>query len=413
MNCSHKKRLLLVGAGQEQISAIRAAQELGLFVIAVDGNPQAPGLRLADQGYCGDIQNSKFLAQLGRDEHVHGVFSHAVDLPHVVADVAQQLGLPGLPPDVAMRATNKWQRYQCLESHGVPCPRFSLVQSEVEAHGVATEFGYPVVVKPLDSAGARGVCKVNNPGELEDAFQCALQFSNEPSVLLEEFLRGAEISTESVIVDGQIITTGFADRNYIYKERFAPYFIEDGHTIPSILSDAQQAQVIDVVERAIRALDLHWGVAKGDVIFVDSGAVIFEMAPRTSGGRFCTDMVPLATGVHILPFLISMAVGEPILVDALNPKFQRGAAQRFLFPEVGEIVGVQGVESARDLPGIYDVALRDNMGIGGTIPPMTNHGDRIGHVIASGNTRDEAVRRAEAAVHTIRIETTSQVKVDA
>jgi len=413
MSGSDKKRLLLVGAGQEQIVAIQAARELDLFVIAVDGNPQAPGLQMADEGICGNIRNVEFLAQLGRNENVHGVFSHAVDLPHVVAGVAQQLGLPGLAPDVAVRATNKWRRYQCLESHGVPCPKFRLAQSVEEAHGVAKELGYPVVVKPLDSAGARGVCKVNNFGELGTAFQCALQFSQERSVLVEECLTGAEISTESVIVDGRIVTTGFADRNYALKDRFAPYFIEDGHTIPSVLSFDQQARVVEVVEQAIRSLDIHWGVAKGDVILGESGPAIFEMAPRTSGGRFCSDMVPLATGVRILPVLLSMAVGNGVSSEELRPKFSRGAAQRFLFPESGDIVGIHGVEHARSLPGVYDVVLREDMTVGSLVPPVTNHSDRIGHVIASGDTRKEAVRNAEQAIQTIRIETRSLAGVEA
>lgn len=413
MSSSHKKRLLLVGAGQEQIAAIKAAYEMDLFVIAVDGNPRAPGLRLAHQGICGDIRNVEYLTQLGKHEHVHGIFSHAVDLPHVVASVAQQLGLPGLAPDVAVRATNKWRRYQCLESHGVPCPKFALVHSIEEAQGVAAEFGYPVVLKPLESAGARGVRKVNTVGELDTAFRCALEFSSEPSVLVEEFLQGWEISTESVIVDGCIVTTGFADRNYISKERFAPYFIEDGHTIPSVLPHDQQARVVKVVEQAIRSLDIHWGVAKGDVILGDSGPVIFEMAPRTSGGRFCADMVPLATGINILPFLISMAVGVEVSEGELSPKFRRGAAQRFIFPDPGEIVGIHGVETARGLPGMYDVMLRNDMTMGRMVSPVTNHSDRIGHVIASGDTREEAVRRAEHAIHTIRIETRSLAGVEA
>ena len=136
MSPFNKKRLLLVGAGQEQIAAIQAAHDLDLFVIAVDGNPRAPGLLLADQGICGDIRNIEYLIQLGKTEHIHGVFSHAVDLPHVVGAVAQQLHLPGLDPEIAVRATNKWRRYQCLESHGVPCPKFGLVHSVDEAHGV-------------------------------------------------------------------------------------------------------------------------------------------------------------------------------------------------------------------------------------------------------------------------------------
>jgi len=407
MSPFNKKRLLLVGAGQEQIAAIQAAHDLDLFVIAVDGNPRAPGLSLADQGICGDIRNIEYLIQLGKTEHIHGVFSHAVDLPHVVGAVAQQLHLPGLDPELAVRATNKWRRYQCLESHGVPCPKFGLVHSVDEARGVADELGYPVVVKPLESAGARGVSQVNDVEELDAAFRCALQFSHVPSVLVEEFQEGEEISTESVIVDGRIVTTGFADRNYALKDRFAPYFIEDGHTIPSVLSFDQQTRIVAVVEDAIRALGIYWGVAKGDVILGESGPAIFEMAPRTSGGRFCSDMVPLATGVKILPVLLSMAVGNGVSGEDLRPKFSRGAAQRFMFPEPGDIVGIHGMVQARSLPGVYDVVLREDMTVGSLVPPVTNHSDRIGHVIAFGTTRKEAVRNAEQAIHTIRIETRS------
>jgi len=412
MSQSHNKRLLLVGAGHEQIAAIHAAHSLGLVVIAVDGNPDAPGLSIADRGVFGDIRNVDFLCRLGKEEHIDGVFAHAVDLPHVVGLVAKQLGLPGLSPEIAMRATHKWRRYQCLESHGVPCPKFRLVHALEEAHGIAEDFGYPVVIKPLESAGARGVCKVNNPSELAQSYQYALQYSQEPSVLVEEYLEGMEISTESVIVDGCIVTTGFADRNYAFKERFPPFFIEDGHTIPSSLALDARARIVRIVDQAIQALDIQWGVAKGDVILTTKGPVIFEMAPRTSGGRFCADMVPLATGVHILPSLISMAVGDRVSLEDLAPKFQRGAAQRFLFPQPGEIVSLRGLETACGLPGVFDVALRVDIRVGGVVPQMTNHSDRVGHVITSGETREEAVRRADQAVQTIQIETRTLASVD-
>ncbi len=408
-----QKRLLLIGAGQEQVAAIHAAKNLGLWVIALDGNAHAPGLQQANQGLCVDIRDVAAVTKIGKDYGVDGVFSHAVDLPHLVAVVTQNLGVPGLDPTTALRASNKYLRYQCFRDHDIPCPQFYLVDSVQAALTQAEKLGYPFVMKPLDNAGARGIRKVSGPDEIEASFEFALEFSQESSVLIEEFLDGPEISTESVILDGQIITTGFADRNYSKKEMFAPFFIEDGHTLPTNLPVYEQTCVLKVIEQAIQALDIKWGVAKGDVILTASGPNIFEMAPRTSGGRFCADMVPLATGVHILPFLISMAVGEhPSLAD-LQPKFQRGAAQRFFFPDPGEVVGLHDIEVARHLPGICDVVLRDDMTIGGLVPPMTNHSDRIGHVIASGDTRVEAVRRAEAAVQTIRIETTSQVKVDA
>lgn len=408
-----QKRLLLIGAGHEQLAALRAAQQLGLFVIALDGNPHAPGLSQADEGICVDIRDVEAVTKIGKDATVDGVFSHAVDLPFVVAIVAQHLRVPGLDPDIALRASNKHLRYQCFQNRSVPCPQFFLVASVEAALAQAEMLGYPLVMKPLDCAGARGIRKVSGPNEVEEGFNLALSFSQEPSVLIEEFLEGPEISTESVIIDGQIITTGFADRNYSKKEMFAPYFIEDGHTIPTDLSADEQAGVIQVIEQAIQALDITWGVAKGDIILTTSGPKIFEMTPRTSGGRFCADMVPLATGVDILPFLIAMSVGESPSIEDLHPKIQRGAAQRFLFPEPGEIVDVNGMADSRDLPGIYDVVLQEGMMPGGRVPPMTNHGDRIGHVIAAGDTRDEAVRRAECAVDSIRIETRSLAKVDA
>lgn len=408
-----RKRLLLLGAGREQIAAIQAAQSVGLSVIAVDGNPEAPGLLAADRGLCGDIRNVNFLFELGKQEKIAGVFSHAVDLPHVVAEVARRLQLPGLNPDVAVRATNKWRRYQYLSAQGVPCPKFQLVHSVQDAQEVAEEWGYPLVVKPVDSAGARGVCKVSECRELDQAFQYAMKFSQEPSLLVEEFLEGPEISTESVIIDGRIITTGFADRNYALKDRFAPYFIEDGHTIPSSLPPAVQRQIIQTVEKAIQVLGIDWGVAKGDVILTPRGPVIFEMAPRTSGGRFCADMVPLATGVHILPILMSMAVGKDVAWEDLTPKFQKGAAQRFLFPAPGEIVDVKGLEEARVCPGVYDIALREDVRRGGVVPFPRNHSDRVGHVIASGETREEAIWHAEQAIQMIQIETRSLASMSA
>jgi len=108
-----------------------------------------------------------------------------------------------------------------------------------------------------------------------------------------------------------------------------------------------------------------------------------------------------------------MAVGDEVSEGALSPKFRRGAAQRFIFPDPGEIVGIHGVETARGLPGLYDVILRNDMTMGKMVPPVTNHSDRIGHVIAFGDTREEAVQNAEHAIQTMRIETRSLAGVEA
>lgn len=399
------KTVLLLGAGKEQIAAIQAARGLGLRVVAADGSLKAPGLALADRGVNIDIRDVEAVYRVAKSEHADGIFCHAVELPQVVAEVTQRLKLPGLDPDVADRATNKLLRYQCFQANQIPCPRFRLACNLEEAFSHAKQLGFPVVMKPIDNAGARGVRKVAGLDEVEAGFRWVLQSSRESMVLIEEFLEGLEISTESIVVDGQIITTGFADRNYDKKQTYAPYFIEDGHTIPTALSAGDHAKVLSVVERAIRALGIDWGVAKGDVILHAEGPKVFEMAARTSGGRFCSDMVPLATGVNILIPLISLALGEKVPLEDFTPRFHRAAAQRFLFPPPGGIVDISGVEEASHLPGVYDVCVSEDIKLGGVVRPLTNHGDRVGHVIASGETRQEAVQRAELAIRTIRIET--------
>lgn len=405
------KSILLLGAGIEQMAAIRLAQGMGLYTIAADGNPHAPGLQIADRSFCLNIRDIEAVTNLARRERVDGVFSHAVEIPHVVAAVAKAAGLPGLDPAVALRATNKRSRYECLAAHHVPCPRHEIGTSLGRARELARDIGFPVVMKPLDNAGARGVSIVRTREEVERGFNWALQFSKESEVLIEEYLEGPELSTESVIVDGQIITTGFADRNYDRKRQYEPYCIENGHTIPTELSALEQADVIMMVEQAIRALGIDWGVAKGDVILTADGPTIFEMAARTSGGRFCSDMVPLATGVNILKPLIRMAVGEEIVMEELSPQYYRGAAQRFLFPPVGDLVNIVGLEEARSLPGVYDVVVSESIRNGGHVGPVTNHGDRVGHVIGVGGTRQEAVERAEQAVASIHFDMLSPMEV--
>lgn len=402
------KTILLLGAGSEQIVAITLARELGFRVIAADGNPRAPGLALADKGATLDIRDVESIVALAKAEKADGIFTHAVEIPHVVAAAAKRLGLPGLDPKAAHRATHKLERALRLREMGVPFPKFAWAESSEEAARRARDMGFPAVMKPVDNAGARGVRRVDSESEAAEAYAWATQFSKERIVLIEEFVTGPEISTESVILDGRIVTTGFADRNYEKKAAYAPFFIEDGHTIPSSLPADKQAEIIDLVERAIRALGIDWGVAKGDIILTDHGPLVFEMAARTSGGRFCADMVPLATGVQILKPLMQLAVGETVDPRDLEPKFSRGAAQRFFLPPPGRLRAITGIETARGGSGVYDLYLDERVRPGFEVPPLRHHAARIGHVIAGGVDRDEAVANAERAVSSVRFELETQ-----
>lgn len=399
-----QKKLLLLGAGFEQKIVIDHAHNLGIHVIAVDANPDAEGLKIADTPIVNDIKNIDELCVIAKKYSIDGVMTHAVEIPHIVSRVSERMNLPGLSSAIADRATNKLSRIKCFKNNKIPSPLFEHASSKEEAYQKVKNMKFPIVIKPIDNAGSRGVSKIEKIDDIHKGFNDAILFSNEKTVLIEEFLIGPEISTESIILNGKIITTGFADRNYTIKERFKPHMIENGHTIPSILSNDKQKKIIQVAEDAIRAIGINFGVAKGDLILDNDKPKVLEMAARTSGGRFASDMVPLSSGVNIIPALIQMSLGLDVNMEFLRVKYEKAVSQRFFFPSPGKIINIKNIDCARSLSGVYEIFLRNDIKIGGNIKPITNHSDRVGYVIATGNSRDQAVNISEQVVNMVDIE---------
>ena len=400
-----KKTIMILGAGPEQVEAIEIAKNLGLKVIAVDGNPNAQGLEIADIGLAEDIKDVNRMVEIGHEYEIDGVMTHAVEIPQIVAEVAKKLNLPGIEPEVAERATDKLKRIKCFIENGVSCANFESANNLQEAQEKAEKIGFPCVFKPVDKAGARGVIKVNSLKEVKNAYEHALNNTDKNIILIEEYLEGKEISTESIVYNGDIYHIGIGDRNYDRK-RFEPFFVQDGGQIPANLSHEIMENLEDEIELAIKAIGINWGVAKGDYLIEADGTIrIIEMAARTSGGRFCSIRVPLSNGINLIKLLVLISVGEEVNLDELKPKFSRYVADRFILPEPGKIISIEGIDEARKLEGIYDIYLDNGLVIGNEIGILTDHTCRKGQIIAVGSTYEEAVNKAEKAVELIKINT--------
>lgn len=398
------KTLLLLGAGQEQSIAIHEARALGYRVVACDGNPSAPGLALADVGQVCDIRDLSQLLPIARAQGIAGVFCHAVEIPEVVAGLARELGLPGLALEVAHRCTNKHARIEALTRAGIPVARFASVRSEAELLDVGRSFGFPLVLKPVDNAGSRGVRRVDTETDLALAYAEAMQYTSDPEVLVEQLLNGPQISTESVVHRGQVHTFAFADRNYEAEAFYAPYFIENGINFPSCLSAADQHAVRSLVDRTIEALGIDFGAAKGDLIIHEGRPHIIEMACRTSGGWFGAGSIPKATGVNALKPLLQMAAGDAPDLTALTPKYELGCAQRYWIPKSTRVFKrAGGFEQVRAMAGVQ--MFNDFFPAPGTaLEKAHHHAQRHAQVICTAPTREEAIARAEAAIAAIDVE---------
>ena len=396
-----RKQLLILGAGVMQGPAIRTAREMGLETIVVDGDPKAPFAMLADRFEPIDLKDKEGIEALGRsvqkNGRLGGVFTAGTDFSATVAWVAQQLGLPGVPYEAALNASDKGRMRQRFQEAGVPSPQFAVLQDASALQSLSLPFSYPMVVKPVDNMGARGCRRIDSPEELRAALPEALGYSRSHQAILEEYMDGPEYSVDALIYRGQITICGLADRHIF----FPPYFIEMGHTIPTSLADSQA--LLAAFTQGVRSLGLLGetccGAAKGDVKLTSHGPMIGEIAARLSGGYMSGWTFPYASGVELTRGAISIALGEA--PQNLAPSRSWTCAERAFISIPGTVRSIQGLEAAKAMPLVKDLFLLT--AVGSRVQFPVNNVTKCGNVLAAAADRDSAIGAAENAARRVLI----------
>jgi biotin carboxylase len=403
-----EKTLLIVSGGIEAADAAKRAREMGLHVVVSDIDPSAPGFVYAHDHLIADVYGPEETAAAAERYHrdqrpISGVICVAADAPVTAALVAERLKLPGITVETAKIACDKLAMKLRFKNSGVPVPWFAAVSSVAELRSVIAERGAELVIKPVDSRGSRGVQRLARVKDLNGAFELARKHSPTQRVMVEAYLEGPQVSTESIITGGRCYTPGFSDRNYELLELHAPFFIENGGDLPSRLPRDTQAKVKDVVARAAASLGVREGTVKGDIVVHDGEAYVIELAARLSGGFFCTREIPLNTGVDFIGCAIRVALGERVPPAELEPKQQVQVVQRYVFPNPGRVIDVRGAAAARQVPGIADVVVTARPG--DVIPLAGDKRPSGAMVLATGRTKEEALAAAHAGLSAITIET--------
>jgi biotin carboxylase len=393
------KTLLILGAGKEQVAAIAAARAKGIRTIVLDMNPKADGRALADEFHLVSTRDRDAILAFARGYpgKIDGVMTIASDIPHMVAAAAEVLGVHHIPRAVAEICVHKLRMKEKLREAGVNVPAFARIASLDDLNAFIGEVGFPVVIKPVDNSGARGVQRLTAGMDIAQALDYSRSFAYGGDVIAEKFVSGLQISTEGLVHDGVFHCTGFADRNYARLDDAVPFMVEDGGDIPTVLNPRDKNLVEVEFEKAARALGIDWGPAKGDMIFGEDGKpYVIEIAARLSGGNFCYDKVPWSTGVDIVDILVDMAVGDAVDPIRFTPTRDLATSQRYFFPAAGRIKDIQGLEAAQTMPHIRKVDVWARTG--DAIATAENHPSRVGYVISCAPTREEAVAAAQAAI---------------
>jgi biotin carboxylase len=388
--------LLVVGAGPLQVPAIHEARALGIRSVAVDGNPAAIGLALCDAPYVVDILDADAVHAIAEVERIDGIMTLCTDAPvRTVAEVGRRMGCTVLSQQAASRATDKRLMREALAESGAPSPRTRLIHSLGEAQLAVESFKYPLALKIGRGSGSRGVCRVDDEDAMKKAYECCRECQKEGALLLEEWVEGEEVSVEGYCTDRDRHIVAITDK-FLFPG-MSP--VEAGHCQPSHYEPLLQQQIRDTVHAGLQALGLTWCAFHAEVKVSTQGARLIEIGARLGGDRISTHLTPLSTGVNLVRVAILLALGER---PQAAPIWERAACVRYFdVGRAGMLKAVHGVRKLYRIQGvelIYPASERDGLlREGFVIGEVHSSLDRYGHVLYSAATRDEAIRRCEAA----------------
>ncbi|SHG65520.1 Biotin carboxylase [Thermosyntropha lipolytica DSM 11003] len=403
-------KVLILGGGFMQLNAIRRAKAKGWTVVVSDYLPHAPGKRLADFAELVSTFDIEGNIEVALKHRVDAVFTIGTDQPVLTAaKVAETLNLPALiSADTALKATNKKYMKKTMEENGIPSSRYILVKKEELAtpHTIRKrldDFNLPVVVKPLDSQGQRGVFKLYRFDEQAISYmQETFKFTRQEEIIVEEFCAGDEITVSAWVEEGIPYILMITDRPLLYVE---PHLgIPDGHVFPSVYTLSYYDEIKQLVARIIRAFAIKSGPLYIQMIIGESGVKVVEIACRIGGGHE-EELIPLVSGIDIVDMFLEKSVGNHIDVESLKRynllTNSRYAMVKFIIGQPGEVKTWASLERVKNMPGVinagfYDTSRRE-------IRPLTDSTCRIGYLLVEGKDRQELMARVKKAYDEVKV----------
>lgn len=407
-------KVLVVGCGFPQLSLVRAAKRRGLHVVGADANPRAVAVRLCDAFHEVSTSDVEGLLALVARERVAAVTTTGSEVAlKATAELAARSGMPFYAdPETVRRCQDKDAMRAAYAAGGVAVPPFARCASLEEARAFALEAGYPLVVKPSRGWGQRGVARVDGADELARAFEEAHAHSASaglPLVVVETWLEGREFSVNGWIEDGRLASYCVTERITVPGRK--PLGIMIAEVYPSGLSAEDEARVVEEARRGAAALGHRRGPCYSQVVLGSRGCFLFETAARLGGG-FDADVTRLASGVDLYDRLLGVATGADALErQGVVAETHGGAIAKFLVAQPGPVRGVAGLEEARSMPGVDDAEVF--VPVGGRVLPLTDSAKRAAYVLCHGASRAEANARADDALARIRIDTSTDSRVEA
>lgn len=387
------KRLLIIGASVLQVPAILKAKDMGLYVAVADYNPNAVGIPLADEYYNVSTIDEEGVYRAAKEFKADGIMTLATDMPmRSLAYACEKLGLVGLAYDSAVKSTDKGEMIKTFKNAKVEHPWYQIISGGRKP--TSGTYTFPLITKPTDNSGSRGVMLVHNEKELAEALNYSSENGRRGDVIMEEYMCGPEVSVEVMVSHGVPYVLQITDK----LTTGAPHFVEMGHSQPSRLPEEAQAAIRDLASRAALSVGIQNGPAHVEIILTENGPKMVELGARMGGDCITTHLVPLSTGIDMVGNTIKIALGEE---PDLEQKLSKGSAIRYFHATHGVICEIGGVEEAKKIEGVREITFVKQ--VGDTVGDIGSSTDRVGFVIAQAETAEKAVEVCERVMEMVKI----------
>ena len=316
-----QKKLMLLGGLRYLLPVIESAHKLGYYVITCDYLPDNIAHKYSDEYHNVSIIDKEAVLALAKELQIDGIMSFAVD-PGVVtaAYVQKQMGLPAFCPYESVCILQNKDRFRnFLTQHGFNVPKAKGFSSIEEAMAEKYWFPWPVIVKPTDSAGSKGVTRVDRLEDLRPALEVAFAHSLSKRVIVEEFIEkaGCSSDTDSFSVDGELKFVSFSAQRF---DEHAPNpYTPSAYSWPSTMTAEQEAELTSEIQRLLKLLGMQTSIYNIETrVGTNGNPYIMEVSPRGGGNRLA-EMLRFATGVDLITNAVRAAVGDEVVAVEQKP----------------------------------------------------------------------------------------------
>lgn len=309
------KKILLLGGSAQQVIAIKTAKKLGYYTILCDFLTNNPGQYEADKFYLISTTDKNAVLEMAQKERIDGVLAYASDpAAPTAAYIAEKMNLPGNPYESVEILCNKDKFRSFLKANGFCTPEAKGYTNIKEAGEDIKNgyFKYPMIVKPVDSSGSKGVNRIDSFEQVENCLEYAMSYSRGHRIIVEDFVEkyGYQIAGDGLSVDGNLVFRYFANDHFDTqcKNPFVPVAASFPYNMPDVVQD----KIHETIQRLLKLLGMRTSTYNFDMrIDKDYNVYLMEVAPR-DGGNYIPQAIRYATGVDLVECSVKAAMGEKI-----------------------------------------------------------------------------------------------------